>query len=299
MKRRGGLLLIVCLALAACQQSGRGGEGDGGASIDGFQFGQTFYARWTDVTAHPAGVRPLRDSDLGPVVDRVVANRANEPVESGTPFRNLEATFLKVGTPIYAVKGYSNSFRLAARRDGKLGLYEPWESPTARVGADLLGGIDGKVRRIGIYADHGLRPLGTISDRRRVEGLVDLAMQAPVEGQDPANSKDEYELYVLTFHLADGTGVSRLFNAATGFLAGGVVVPKPFTAAIIPCRGTSEHQRAAIGDGIYRALVEVANMPEGGRFQVISDDHYHDPVPGLLASACPHALPRHWSEPHD
>jgi hypothetical protein len=51
------LLLIVCLALAACQRSG--GEGDGGASIDGFQFGEVFYARWTQITSHPAGVRRL------------------------------------------------------------------------------------------------------------------------------------------------------------------------------------------------------------------------------------------------
>jgi hypothetical protein len=233
MKRWAGLLLILSLALAACQRSGRGGEGDSGASIDGFQFGETFYARWTDVTTHPAGVRPLGDRDLGRVVGRVVANRADEPVESGTPFRNLEATFLEVGTPVYAVKGYATSFRLAARREGKLGLYEPWDAPAARVGGDLLGGIKGKVVRIGVYADHSLRPLGTISDRREIERLVDLVLRAPIARRDPAKSQDEYELYVVTFHLADGTGVSRLFNAATGFLAGGVIAPKQFTAAIV------------------------------------------------------------------
>jgi hypothetical protein len=237
MRRWEGLLLIVCLALAACQRSGPGGAGDGGASIDGFQFGQTFYARWTHITSHPAEVRPLQDRDLGRVVGQVVANRADEPVESGTPFRNLEATFLKVGTPVYAVKGYPTSFRLAARRDGELGLYEPWASPTARVGADLLGGIDGKVRRIGVYTDHGLRPVGTISDRRQVQRLVNLVLGAPLQAQDPAASAKEYQLYVLTFHLADGTGVSRLFNAATGFIAGGIVAPKPFTAAVISAVG--------------------------------------------------------------
>jgi len=233
MRRWAGLLLIVPLALAACQRSGHGGERDGGASIDGLQVGETFYASWVQVTAHPAGVRPLSDHDLGRVVGQVVANRKNQPVESGTPFRNLEATFLEVGTPVYAVKGYATSFRLAARHDGKLNLYEPWASPTARVGADLLGGIEGKVRRIGVYTDHGLRPLGVISDPRQVERLVDLVLRAPVAGQDPANSKDEYEPYVLTFHLADGTGVSRVFNAATGFLAGGVIIPERFTTAIV------------------------------------------------------------------
>jgi len=237
MKRWAGLLLIGCLAVAGCQQADRGGESGGGASIDGLQFGETFYARWTDVTRHPAGVRPLNDRDLGRVVGQVVANRADEPVESGDPFRNLEATFLKVGTPVYAVTGYPTSFRLAARRDGKLGLYEPWESPTARTGADLLGGINGKVRHIGVYTDHNLRPLGAIRDQRQVKRLVDLMLRAPLKAQDPAASEKEYELYVLTFHLADGTGVSRSFNAATGFVAGGIVVPKPFTAAIISAVG--------------------------------------------------------------
>jgi hypothetical protein len=243
MRRSAGLLLIVCLALAACQRSGPSGESNGGASIDGFQFGQTFYARWSHITSHPAGVRPLRNRDLGAVVGRVVANRADEPVESGTPFRNFESTFLEVGTPVYAVKGYATSFRLAARNDGKLGLYEPWASRTAWVGGDLLGGIHDKVRRIGVYADPGLRPLGTISDRRQIERLVELVLRAPVAGQDPAASKEQYELYVLTSHLADGTGVSRLFNAATGFLAGGVVAPEPFTAAIISALG--KHRAAA------------------------------------------------------
>lgn len=34
---------------------------------------------------------------------------------------------------------------------------------------------------------------------------------------------------------------------------------------------TSPDQRAAIGDGIYRALIEVANVPADDRFQVINE----------------------------
>ena len=140
MRRLIGLLIIACLALAGCQRSDRTDRG-GGASIDGFQFDGVFYARWTAVTTHPNGVRPLNQADLGDAVGRVVANRADEPVESGAPFRNLEATFLPAGTPVHAVRGYPTSFRLAARSEGRLTLYEPWSSPKARVGADLLGGI--------------------------------------------------------------------------------------------------------------------------------------------------------------
>ena len=34
---------------------------------------------------------------------------------------------------------------------------------------------------------------------------------------------------------------------------------------------TSQDQRAQIGDGIHRALVDVANAPEDDRFQVINE----------------------------
>jgi phenylpyruvate tautomerase PptA (4-oxalocrotonate tautomerase family) len=34
---------------------------------------------------------------------------------------------------------------------------------------------------------------------------------------------------------------------------------------------TSQDRRAQIGDGIYRALIDVANVPEGDRFQVINE----------------------------
>ena len=233
MRRLAGFLIIACLALAGCQRSGRTVEGAGGASVDGLQFDGVFYAQWTTVTSHPKGVRPLGAADLGRVVGRVVANRANEPVESGTPFRNLEATFLKVGTPIYTVNGYPTSFRLAARDNGRLALYEPWFSPTAQVGADLLGGIEGRVRRIGVYTSlNQRRLLGSIHDRQQVAQLVRLVLRAPFVEQDPRRGPQDDETYVVSFHLKDGTATSREFNAKTGFLAGGVVVPDKFTAAV-------------------------------------------------------------------
>jgi 4-oxalocrotonate tautomerase len=34
---------------------------------------------------------------------------------------------------------------------------------------------------------------------------------------------------------------------------------------------TSQHRRAQIGDGIYRALIDVANVPQDDRFQVINE----------------------------
>jgi hypothetical protein len=233
MRRWAGLLVVACLMLAACQRSNRTENDRGGASIDGIQFQGVFHAQWTMVTSHPKGVRPLGPTDLGRVVGRVVANRTEEPVESAIPFRNLEAMFLPVGTPVYAVRGYPTSFRLAARSNGRLAIYEPWYFPAARVGADLLGGIQGSVRRIGIYSTgKPMRPLGTIGNPQQVEHLVRLVLQAPAVEQDPASGPHDDEPYVLSFHLKDGTATSRLFNAKTGYLAGGVVVPDQFITAV-------------------------------------------------------------------
>jgi hypothetical protein len=232
MRRWAGLLAIACLMLAACQRSHRTDD-RGGASIDGLQFQGVFYAQWTMVTSHPKGVRPLGPTDLGRVVGRVVANRADEPVESAVPFRNLEAMFLPVGTPVYVVRGYPTSFRLAARSKGRLAIYEPWYFPTARVGADLLGGIQGRVRRIGVYGSREpLSLLGSIEDPRQVEHLVRLVLRASAVEQDPASGPQDDEPYVVSFHLRDGTAASRSLNAKTGFLAGGVVVPDQFITAV-------------------------------------------------------------------
>lgn len=233
MRRLVGPLIIACLVLAGCQRSDQTSEGTGGASIDGLQYNGVFYARWTAVTTHPKGVRPIGPADLGRVVGQVKANRADELVESAAPFSDLEATFLPVGTPVHAVKGYPTSFRLAARSDGGLALYEPWSSPTAQVGADLLGGIQGRVRRIGVYSHHEpLRLLGLIEGRSQVQRLVGLVLRAPVAEQDPAGTAQDYEPYVVSFHLRDGTATSRLFNAKTGFMGGGILLPDEFTAAI-------------------------------------------------------------------
>jgi 4-oxalocrotonate tautomerase len=45
----------------------------------------------------------------------------------------------------------------------------------------------------------------------------------------------------------------------------------PLVYVVLAEGTTSPQQRARIGDGIYRALIEVANVPEGDRFQVFNE----------------------------
>ena len=76
-----------------------------------------------------------------------------------------------------------------------------------------------------------------------MQRLVGLLLRAPIAEQDPAGTAQEYEPYVVSFHLRDGTATSRLFNAKTGFMAGGVLLPDEFTAAIR--QATARHHGTA------------------------------------------------------
>ena len=106
--------------------------------------GTTYYAG----DRPPAG-RPLRDSDLGAPVAAVRCKLAGHLVEEPGQHLDGDAAYLDPGTPLHAVNGYRPSFRLAARREGQLVLFEAAENPGARTWSDLLD-LDGKVRRIAI-----------------------------------------------------------------------------------------------------------------------------------------------------
>ena len=76
---------------------------------------------------------------------------------------------------MHAVNGYRPSFRLAARREGRLLLFEAFDNPRARTWGDLLD-LDGKVARITIgtanachLADRTATSLGYNLPTRRVD----------------------------------------------------------------------------------------------------------------------------------
>ena len=74
----------------------------------------------------PLTRRPLRGEQLGPVVFHVRCSlsRLNDRTGKDAPEqRDGDAAFLIPGTPVYAVKGWPTSCRLAARHDGRLHLY--------------------------------------------------------------------------------------------------------------------------------------------------------------------------------
>jgi hypothetical protein len=90
------------------------------------------------------GGRALAARDIGPrfaTVRFTLAGTIHDP--SYRP-RDGDAAFLPIGTPVYTVRGYRSSFRLAVRTRAGNVLFEADSNPRAKRGADLLD-IAGKV----------------------------------------------------------------------------------------------------------------------------------------------------------
>lgn len=146
------------------------------------------------------------------------------------------AASLEPGTPVYAVKGYDPSFRLAARRQKEWALYEAVANPSATTGAGLLD-IGGKVSYLEIeeaYRQAGEESKVAIRDPNTVDSVVDATLNAPLEPLPEGLPK-----YLLVFHLKDGTRSVFRYRPSSGDLyvvrdysSAGVVIPERFRESI-------------------------------------------------------------------
>jgi hypothetical protein len=183
------------------------------------------------ITYH-AGTRPvsgraLREGDLGARVAVVRCKLAEHMVEDPAQrYLDGDAAYLDKGTALYAVRGYRPSFRLAARRDGELVLFEAVENPRARTWGDLLD-LEGKVRWIGVN-DGSSRPLAALRDRQQVARLLDLLLGSPV-GTATACADDGV---FLAFHLDDATVTTLSYSVHFRRLDCRDPLPQRFGAAI-------------------------------------------------------------------
>src|SRR5438105_5189369 len=129
--------------------------------------------------------RALTDADLGAEQLRVKQSLATAGKGPEYQVSDGDAAFVRVGEPVYAVRGYAPTFRLAAPPDGRLVLYEADTNPAARTGRDLLD-IEGKVVGIALVSGKDGRAfLGRITDRSRIDDLVRLVLSAPVDQSPP------------------------------------------------------------------------------------------------------------------
>ena len=74
-----------------------------------------------DAVEHDVG-RPVADRDLGSLFALVRDNPPESDPTHAYRMRDGDAAFVPVGSPVFTVKGYRPSFRLAARHRGRLHL---------------------------------------------------------------------------------------------------------------------------------------------------------------------------------
>ena len=158
-----------------------------------------------------------------------VAFRVDGFAGSNYRLQDGDATFLNPGTPVCAVKGYTQTFRLATLEDGKVTLFEADTNPLARTGGDLLD-IQGKVTAIDILGEEDAETvLGTIGQERSVEQLVSMMLESPV---DQGNRDHEGPRYFIGFRLADGTKVVRSYWLESGELSRGIMTDPAVTLSL-------------------------------------------------------------------
>lgn len=119
--------------------------------------------------------------------------------------RDGDAGLLPSGTKLYAVYGYSTSFRLAAYVEGRgFLLYEVHNAPQARRGGDLLP-LRGKVRQIDILdLETGSRVVGKVTDPARIAQVIDGIDKAPLAARQAGG-----RMLFLRFVLSDGMADTR------------------------------------------------------------------------------------------
>lgn len=166
---------------------------------------------------------------LGPNFATVRCKLAGTVTDPTYRPRDGDAAFVLPGTPVFTVKGYRPTFRLAIRGGRGIVLFEADTNPRARRGADLLD-IGGKVRAIRITAALGsTAELARITDPVQIVRLVGIILRAPVDQHRFSFSPARY---ILTFELADGTSVARSYWPDSGELSRGILTPLAFAAAI-------------------------------------------------------------------
>ena len=199
----GGCTLASGLTSTSCPSSRRLLPQEAADYVDFVQLdGITYHARTRGATG-----RDLHDSDLGAQVAAVRCKLADHIVEEPGGQLDGDAAYLDPGTALHAVRGYRPRFRLAARREGRLVLFEAVENPRARTWGDLLD-LSGKVRRITVH-DDDLHQLAVLGDRRQVAQLVGLLLRSPLGPTGPCPDRANV---VVAFALDDGTATSLAYD---------------------------------------------------------------------------------------
>lgn len=249
-------VLILGLLLGTTGVSSRGqGEPDADESVDFIRFnGAVYLASGYFVRGEElAADHPLDAHQLGPVVGGVVTDQTRATDEMAYPNEPCYWTIpdgtaprLELGDDIYAVKDFASTFRLAARHDGEIVLYQVWCNDEAEVGADLFDIYD-RVQRISVTGDLSERSgWAVIEDEATLDELVGALLSGRVVPEELASTAPVS--HQLIVHLDDGTSF-RASVAPGEFLWGlGVVeVPASFAETLERAWSGTPHAGATSG----------------------------------------------------
>jgi hypothetical protein len=171
--------------------------------------------------------RELTDNDLGPEQFRV----RRQVSDGRIALTDRDAAYVPEGTPVFKVAAYRTSFRLAARHDGRIFVYESTPHSGATRGADLLD-LEGHVAAVAFL--ERVEPdvvLTRLDDRARLDALVGMISIAPVDISGPWGNISGKGVF-LAFDLTDGTRTVRHHDQGRGVFADVIRVGDEFNDLI-------------------------------------------------------------------
>lgn len=244
---RPALLCVVLLLAASCDTLSSGAPTKSGAtsvppSGSGIPPNCMAAIDWGNFVRHDgiyysasysAFGRAITNADLG--TERFRVNNTVSLTTCDPHYRPVDgdAAYVPTGEPVFAVKGYAPGFRLAARHNGQLVLYEADSNPAARRGGDLLD-IEGRVKNIALLDQKtGRTAVSRVSDRTRVDSLVRIIAGASIDpSYPPPQSTGPVDYVQLAFELDDGTVTVRAYDRLRGVLWRGIQVGTAFGSAV-------------------------------------------------------------------
>ena len=228
------VLFIGCGAGTATGGSATGGTGTS-AGVTGtvVPIDWVNFVRFNGITYLEGTIqngRNLTEGDLGSVFAQVRFKLEENVHDANYHAKDGDAAYLPAGTPVYTVKGYQPTYRLAAHQDGNIVMFEVSSNPQAHTGADIFD-IGGKVEMITVNSEQdGTTPLATIKDPQQVATLVAQLLHAPVQ---PDTAPAAGTRYFLAFHLHDGTVTTHPYWLESNELSPGMLqLPASFQSTI-------------------------------------------------------------------
>jgi hypothetical protein len=160
-------------------------------------------------------------SQIGEVKFRLSGN-INDPNYKA---KNGDAAFLEKGSPIYTVNGYKSSFRIAVRSSNNIVVYQVFNNPNAKIGADIAD-IFNKVEYIGINDETNDKEIIAIRDVTKINEMVDMLLKAPVNSS--SRSERTGSRYFISFHLKDGSEFKGAYWLESGQFSNEIMLPVDF-----------------------------------------------------------------------